>query len=259
MGSASSAPRGGAPASAPAAALPPTASPPARERPAFAVATTSSHEGLPSRAPVTLRLDNEALVVLDDATGTQIYQCFYYRILCWGYSPASFYWRAFGEQASMEDEAAAQSFTVATAEGVAIERCVMGAVRALMGRMEVKGVDAKEFPGMLQCLTGLADDGLTDSALAAVKQMALGRAFDARQATALLNALGAMSPFDKVEAACALYPDSLLHPSTFAVILRDSFDDAGDRDNICHRLGLRITDDGSIERQETVASKTIKK
>ena len=250
--------------------LPHSASPPAPRRPTFSVWTAAT----PERAalPVLLRLDSEALVVLDEATGTQVFQVFYYRILCWGFSPTHFYWKCTAAEAGAAEGAAggagaaaeaegggAESYTVTTGEGKEIERQVMGAVRALMGRMDARGVGAAEFPRMLAALTSLADDGLTDQALTAVKQMMLGRAFDARQATALLGALGELSPFDKVEAACALYPDALLHPSTFPVILGDSFEDPGERDNIAHRLGLRITADGNIEEAETVASKTIKK
>jgi hypothetical protein len=251
----------------PAATLPHSASPATLRRPTFSVWTTPS-PGAPA-LPVLLRLDSEALVVLDEATGTQVFQAFYYRILCWGYSPTQFYWKSTGAEeggaaageggagAAAAAAAAADTFTVNTGEGKEIEAQVMGAVRALMGRMDARGVGSAEFPRMLAALTSLADDGLTDQALTAVKQMMLGRAFDARQATALLGALGALSPFDKVEAACALYPDALLHPSTFPVILADSFEDPGERDNIAHRLGLRVTADGNIEVAETVASKTI--
>jgi hypothetical protein len=250
-----------------AGALEPRGGPAPRASPAspcFNVFTTSEPP-----APVSLRLDSEALVILDEATGAQIFQVFYYRILCWGYNPSQFYWKCICDQDTVgagvggageaEAEPGGTSYTVGTPEGKEIERHVMGAVRALMGRMDARGVGASEFPAMLKALTGLADDGLTDQALTAVKQMMLGRAFDARQATALLNALGSLSPFDKVEAACALYPDALLHPSTFAVILADSFEDPGDRDNIAHRLGLRIAADGTIEVQETHASKVIAK
>ena len=263
----------------PAPTLPHSSSPSTPRRPTFSVWTAAA----PGRAalPVLLRLDSEALVVLDEGTGAQVFQVFYYRILCWGYSPTHFYWKCSAAEAGAEEgeapagaaapparaaealaedaSGAAESFTVTTGEGKEIERQVMGAVRALMGRMDARGVGAAEFPRMLAALTSLADDGLTDQALTAVKQMMLGRAFDARQATALLDALGELSPFDKVEAACALYPDALLHPSTFPVILGDSFEDPGERDNIAHRLGLRITADGNIEEAETVASKTIKK
>jgi hypothetical protein len=251
-----------------------SSSPSASVRPTFSVRTVES--ALSASLPVLLRLDSEALVVLDEATGAQIFQVFYYRILCWGYSPSQFYWKASGSgevaqaeaqegaggaaASSLEEaEAKAVTYAVCTEQGKEIESHVMGSVRTLMDRMEARGVGPAEFATMLGVLTGLADDGLTDHALGMVKQMALGRAFDARQATALLQALGSISPFDKVEAACALYPQSLLHPSTFAVILADSFEDQGERDNIAHRLGLRVTLDGAIEQSATMASKVLSK
>ena len=49
----------------------------------------------------------------------------------------------------------------------------------------------------------------------------------------------------QVEAAVALH-ESLLRPESFPVLLESCFDD-GERENILHRLGLRLTDDGSLE------------
>jgi len=193
-------------------------------------------------------LDNEAITIFDDNTGVQIHQALYFKIVCWGYSSTTFHWRAFtdDDDENRSDEKL-QSFTVNTSEGVAIERHVMSSVKTLMGRMDSTGVKPASFQEMLKTLTSLGSDGLTDHALEVVKQMAMGRKFDARQATQLINALGEISPFDKVEASCALYPDSLLHPSTFPSLLIDCFEDRLDRENICHRLGIILQMDGTIE------------
>jgi hypothetical protein len=217
---------------------------------------------------VTLRLEPEVLLLLDPAQ-VQVYQVYYFRIVCWGYNAGSFHWKAYagdedggggGGGAGAEDaEAAVVTYSVDTGEGQAIERALMASVRALMGRMESRGVSVKDFAALLRCLRALAADGLTDHALATVKQMAMARKFDARQATELVNALGALSPFEKIEGACALYPGALLHPASLPTLLLDCFDDATDRENVCHRLGISVAADGSIDVAPTATSRGAKR
>jgi hypothetical protein len=181
-----------------------------------------------SLAAVTLRLEPEVLLLLDAETQSQVYQVYYFRIVCWGYNASSFHWKAYAseEDAAEESEATVVTYTLETGEGAVIERALMGSVRALMGRMESKGVSGKDFAALLRCLHALAADGLTDHALATVKQMALARKFDARQATELVNVLGTLSPFEKIEGACALYPGALLHPASLPTLLLDCFEDS---------------------------------
>ena len=214
-----------------------------------------------SSAPVaaTLKLEAEVLLLLDPSSQSQIYQVYYFRIMCWGYNGDSFHWKAYaGEDdgATADDaDAPVVTYTVSTGEGAAIERTLMASVRALMGRMESKGVSGKDFAALLRVLRALAADGLTDHALATVQQMALARKFDARQATELVNELGALSPFEKIEGACALYPGALLHPASLPTLLLDCFADAMDRENVCHRLGITVSADGSIAEAPTASSR----
>ena len=215
-----------------------------------------------SSSPVvaTLRLEAEVLLLLDPASQSQIYQVYYFRIMCWGYNSDSFHWKAYAgedEEGAAEDagDAPVVTYTVSTSEGAAIERTLMSSVRALMGRMESKGVSGKDFAALLRVLRALAADGLTDHALATVQQMALARKFDARQATELVNELGALSPFEKMEGACALYPGALLHPASLPTLLLDCFADATDRENVCHRLGITVGADGSIAEAPTASSR----
>ena len=250
--------------------------PPPLPRPTFHVFTScaSGRNGSSAPSPALLRLDDEVLLLLDPETGSQLHQCYYFRIICWGYSRASFHWRAYssdeggadatGEsegdaQAPGADAAATSTYIVSTEEGDAIERAVMGAVRALMGRMESRGVGSAAFAALLSCLRSLAEDGLTDHALSVVKQMAVGRKFDARQATELVNTLGALSPFEKMEAACALYPGALLHPASLPTLLLDCFEDATDRENVCHRLGIVVSATGVISEAPTASSRGLKR
>lgn len=225
--------------------------PPPGERVAFVVHTQAA-PGDPS-VKVSLQLSSEAMQVFDEGSGILVHQVFYYRIVCWGYSPTTFHWKAYSE----EDESQMQSFSVTTEEGQEIERHVMSSVRVLMGKMDAKGLTQESFRAMLATLKSLGEDGMTDHALGAVKQMAMGRKFDARQAAELINALGVISPFDKVEGCCSLYPDALLHKSSFPTLLIDCFEDPVDRENVTHRLGLVLRADGSIQEEETVASKLL--
>ena len=240
-------------------------------RPEFRVWAPSGAPG-GSPLPTILRLEDEVLLLLDPDTGAQVYQVYYFRIVCWGFSRTSFHWRTFageeeGEPAPVPAEAAAAAaaaaavsvFSVTTEEGVAIERALMASVRRLMGRMESRGVGAPAFAALLDCLRSLAADGLTDHALTAVKQMALGRSFDARQATELVNTLGALSPFEKIEGACALYPGALLHPASLPTLLLDCFEDAMDRENVCHRLGIVVSQEGAISEAPTASSRGLRR
>jgi hypothetical protein len=212
-----------------------------------------------AQVPATLRLEPEVLLLLDPETQSQIYQVYYFRIVCWGYSRATFHWKAYAvdEDGSGGDDGDTPvvTYTVDTGEGPAVERSLMGSVRALMGRMESRGVSAKDFSALLAVLRSLAADGLTDHALSTVKQMALARKFDARQATELVNALGSLSPFEKMEGCCALYPGALLHPASLPTLLLDCFEDPTDRENVCHRLGIVVSADGAIVEAPTASSR----
>ena len=247
---------------------------PSGPRPEFRVWAPSGVAGGPP-LPTILRLEDEVLLLLDPDTGAQVHQVYYFRIVCWGFSRTSFHWRTFageeeGEPAPVPAEAAAAAdgaaaasavsvFSVTTEEGVAIERALMASVRRLMGRMESRGVGAAAFAALLDCLRSLAADGLTDHALSAVKQMALGRSFDARQATELVNTLGALSPFEKIEGCCALYPGALLHPASLPTLLLDCFEDAMDRENVCHRLGIVVSQEGAISEAPTASSRGLRR
>jgi len=244
-------------------------------------------------APLALRLDAECLSLLDEG-GAVALSWPYHRVLCWGYTAETFQWRVCASADDVDAEAAAaaarataadfardpgaagaagaaaaaavahpapappaptMTFQVATPAGRDVEAALMRSVHALMDSMAARGVGAAEFGGVVAALRALAEDGLTDQALGALRQLTLGRAFDSRQAAAVLDALGAVSPFDKVEAACALYPHALLHPTALPSLLREAFADAQDIDNVLHRLGLVVTASDTVEQAPTVASR----
>ena len=146
--------------------------------------------------------------------------------------------------------ASSASFTVLTGEGERIEAVLMESVLRLMTQMEARGVPDAQFAQLTRTLEALAEEGLADRCLAAVRQMALGRAFSTRQAVSLVHTIGAISPFEKLEAAVALHAGGALlnHDDAFVLILRECFDDQADRDNAAHRCGLRITESGALER-----------
>ena len=92
----------------------------------------------------------------------------------------------------------------------------------------------------------LLEDG--DKALTAVKQVALTRQFDIKQATEVVNTIGELSPFEKVEAAVIMY-NCLINKDSYNLIL-DCFPVAADRDNICHRLKVEVTPSGEVVRRK---------
>lgn len=204
--------------------------------------------GLPPDAPahLALTLSHEALVLLDADSRALVAAFSFHRILCWGWSRAAFSWRAFTDDA----EASVATFTVRTAEGEAIEARVMHAVQTLIVDMRTRAVPDAPFAGLVNTLHALAAEGEGERALSAVRQMALGRAFDARQAVTLLQATGAITPFDKLEAAVVLY-HALLARQSFLLLLNE-FEDPQDRANILHRLGKRVGADGELEDDPAV-------
>ena len=214
----------------------------------------------------------------------------FHKIACWGFTEGTFRWRAMldeadpefsasggagGGGASAQPAAAAEaagggaaasafsslpalpttsassaSFTVLTSEGERVEAVLMESVLRLMSAMEARGVPDLQFAQLTRTLEALAEEGLADRCLAAVRQMALGRAFSTRQAVSLVHTFGAISPFEKLEAAVALHAGGALlnRDDAFVLILRECFDDQADRDNAAHRCGLRITESGGLER-----------
>jgi hypothetical protein len=236
-----------------------------------------------------LRIDDEVLSVGTRDGSIILHSWPFHRILCWGYSATSFQWRAY---ASAEDEAvhggadaaaaaaaltahelsragetqapssamgedarAVCAYSVSTTEGSALEAALMARINALIGSMNARGVPPKDFAALLRTLNSLNDEGLTEQALSAVRQMSLGRCFDARQAVALVNCLGTMSPFERIDGLCALWPKSLLHPASLPTILLDCFDDDGDRENVCHRLGVGVSPAGDLLSMPTSTSR----
>lgn len=230
-------------------------------------------------SPLRLRLDSETLSLLNNAD-VVIVSFPYHRILCWGYTATTFSFRVCPslddvvdtESAAKlthetltgsgaEDDAAATttSFLVGSSDGAALEAALMRAVQRLMSAMRARGVEASEFDALTAVLPALVADGSTEHALQSLKQITLGRAFDARQAVTLLNVFGRVSPFEKVEAACALWPDALIHKESLPTVLDEAFDNDQDRDNVLHRLGLAVTAEGALILVPTAASRASKR
>lgn len=146
-------------------------------------------------------------------------------------------------------------FIVRTSEGSAIEAHVMSAVRSLMSSMESKGVPEDEFAMLLATLNSLAEDsGAEERAIPTIKQMCLSRLFDVKQAVQLVQAVGNISPFDKVEAAVVLFDRCLSGLESYHLVLA-CFEEVADRENICHRLSIKMQPDGSIVALTVKAAK----
>ncbi len=121
-----------------------------------------------------------------------------------------------------------------------METEIMQMVLHLMDNMQEVGVRPDEFAGLLQLLEEDSESLLSD-----IRTVALTKAFDAKQASKLVEAVGSISPFDQVEVAVMLY-DSLINKDSFNLVL-EVFPEAADRDNICHRLGVIRNADGSFK------------
>ena len=234
----------------------------------------------------TLTVTTEALALYDPEQDGRLVRAFpFHKIACWGFTEGTFRWRAMLDEADPEfggsggasaqpaaaaeaagagaaasafsslpalpsTSASSASFTVLTSEGERVEAVLMESVLRLMSAMEARGVPDLQFAQLTRTLEALAEEGLADRCLAAVRQMALGRAFSTRQAVSLVHTIGAISPFEKLEAAVALHAGGALlnRDDAFVLILRECFDDQADRDNAAHRCGLRITESGGLER-----------
>ncbi|RYG54680.1 hypothetical protein EON66_06820 [archaeon] len=131
-----------------------------------------------------------------------------------------------------------------TEYGEQIEAAVMNSVQALMSKMDAHGVPDAEFRALLETLTRLTEDDMGDYALQVMRQMSLTRTFDVRQAREMVITIGSVSPFDQIEAAVLLY-DKVMNKESYPLVLA-CFDDATDRANICHRLGITIDGKGCI-------------
>lgn len=101
------------------------------------------------------------------------------------------------------------------------------------------GMPAASFEQLLKVLT---EDG--DKALEAVRQVATSHEFDIKQACRIVETIGELSPFDKIEAAVLMYA-TLMNKDSYTLVL-NQFEDKADRDNICHRLGVSVDESGAI-------------
>ncbi len=93
----------------------------------------------------------------------------------------------------------------------------MAAVVELMRSMESRAVPTEAFESLLNTLVDLNAAGLGERCLQAVQQMALQRRFTSKQAVRLLDTLEMISPFDKLEAAVALF-DAIMAEDSFLMV-----------------------------------------
>lgn len=102
------------------------------------------------------------------------------------------------------------------------------------------GVPDKKFKSIL---ASLEEDG--DKALSTLRQVAVSNRFDVKQGVAVVKAISKLSPFDMVESAIVMY-ESLINVDSFPLVL-ECFPDQADRDNICHRLQIKVDASGAVE------------
>jgi len=181
-----------------------------------------------------LRVDPEALQLVQADTMAVLKSYPYHEIPCWGHTRDAFQFRTF-----LKEGGTVETVVVATTKGVQMESVIMSTVQELMRNMKAKGIPDVQFQQLLQVLK---EDG--DAAIAAIRQVAASHEFDIKQACRVVEAIGELSPFDKIEAAVLMYP-TLMNKDSFTLVLNQFPDDA-DRDNICHRLGVTVDESGAI-------------
>jgi hypothetical protein len=209
---------------------------------------------MPFAAPTSILKITDENLALYDPDDDRLCKLFpFHKISMWSYSGEMFSWRIPDESEELgeSDSKSGDSrvYTVLTNKGPLIDSTLMAKVTALMSQMAKRGVSDELFAKLVNTLHTLSDEGQADKCLEAVKQMAIGRAFHMKQAATLVNAIGVISPFEKVEAAVTLYPTLLsTEDVAFVALLHDCFEDAVDRDNIAHRLGFHLTDSGQLQK-----------
>lgn len=209
---------------------------------------------MPFAAPTSLLKITDENLALYDPDDDRLCKLFpFHKISMWSYSGEMFSWRIPYEldESGESDPKTQEShiYTVRTKHGPLIDSTLMAKVTALMSQMAKRGVSDELFAKLVNTLHNLSDEGQADKCLEAIKQMAIGRAFHMKQAATLVNAIGVISPFEKVEAAVTLYPTLLsTEDVAFVALLHDCFEDAVDRENIAHRLGFHILDSGELQK-----------
>jgi hypothetical protein len=210
---------------------------------------------MPFASPTSiLKITGENLALFDPDDNRLCKLFPFHKISMWSYSSEMFSWRVPIDSDDLNEESDSKSdesnvYTVLTSKGPMIDSTLMAKVTALMSQMSKRGVSDELFAKLVNTLHTLSDEGQADKCLEAVKQMAIGRAFHMKQAATLVNAIGVISPFEKVEAAVTLYPTLLsTEDVAFVSLLHDCFEDTVDRDNIAHRLGFHLSESGSLEK-----------
>jgi len=211
---------------------------------------------MPFASPTSILKITDENLALFDPDDNRLCKLFpFHKISMWSYSSEMFSWRVpidsddLNEESNSKSDEESTVYTVLTCKGSMIDSTLMAKVTALMSQMSKRGVSDDLFAKLVNTLHTLSDEGQADKCLEAIKQMAIGRAFHMKQAATLVNAIGVISPFEKVEAAVTLYPTLLsTEDVAFVSLLHDCFEDAIDRDNIAHRLGFHLSESGSLDK-----------
>ena len=96
-------------------------------------------------------------------------------------------------------------------------------------------IDDDEFHALL-CAVKMDPD----SARTAVETFSVSKQFTAHQAASLVGTVQQVAPFETMEVA-VLAHGRMLQPDSFQLVL-NVLDTDADRDNVCHRLGIKADD-----------------
>jgi hypothetical protein len=213
--------------------------------PEYLVETYTEIEGvIGGGEKLILRITNEALVLVHPQHQKPLTHYPYHTIMCWGHSNKTFQFRIFKEGSDPD------TLRFGTDKGKELETVILSTVKSLMADMEAKAVGDVEFRTLLKSIQGEPDSSMR---MTTIKQFISTHHFIARHGVELLRAV-APDTFDMIDIATFMH-ERIINKDSFQLLLNE-FPSKEDRENVCHRLGIKLTNEAiSVECPEGLVSK----
>lgn len=192
----------------------------------------------PIPARFLLRLCRESLDFVDNKTLAPILQFPFQQIICWGSTVSTFRFHVYNYENVSDgpNDAKDICFILKTTEGKNIEDMTMKTVKLLMVDMDNSAVSKEEFQLIINHIYDSSTNSLSSDWFQTLDQFSTGRKLLAKQCMDLIQLVGPLAPFEKMDLACLLHT-RILTPGSFQLIV-NTFDDKAERQNLIHRLGL---------------------
>ena len=213
--------------------------------PEYEVETYAEIEGvIGGGEKLILKIANEALVLVHPELQKPLTHFPYHTIMCWGHSNKTFQFRIFKEGSDPE------TLRFGTDKGKELETVILSTVKSLMSDMEAKAVGDAEFRTLLKSIKEEADPS---TRMTTIKQFISTHSFIARHGVELLRAV-APDTFDMIDIATEMH-EHIINKDSFQLMLNE-FTSKEDRENVCHRLGIKLSDGKmSVECPEGLENK----